>query len=232
MMGGRGGMFGTPIRQHGYNGGVDPYAETDPSASGWAYHAPTPGTQERDQPANARERAAQSASDALQGTIDQEADPQAHEYTMQALGTIGKRAFGGPEKGYAQAQEAAITSPYQMERGPMGPSPASSMVQGMSTLGNQAMMGAARGEQGFEQAQQNRLGALSDYGGMAGAARQSSDQLAQFNANQHGQMTSTLWDMLYGGAQQQQQRDDQKTAQDWQTGIGLGTSLLKLIPGL
>lgn len=147
----------------------------------------------------------------------------------EALSAIGQRAFGGPEKGYGQAQEAAMTSPYHQQSLDNGGAQGLSMGQAMSTEGQAQMRGSGQAQQLTQQADQNRLQAVGQYGQAAGGVRQQLDQLSQFNATQQGELTRNIYNTEYGVTKAAQDRNDAINANSTQGAVQTAMSVIGLI---
>ena len=211
----------------GYRSGYD----TD--AAGWdpnTVGAPATGDHDKDTALSAAEQQARAAYESARGNAFAGSDPTAAGYQSQALQTLGSRAFGGDLPGAGSAQTAMLTSPYAAQRGPQGAAAGQNLLSGLTTAGRQGAQGAGNALSFQNDANKGRLGAAQMYGETAAAQRLGSDRNAEFNATQQGELTSRLYQALYGAALGGQQRKDAQNAQDAQTATQIGTTALSLLP--
>lgn len=148
-----------------------------------------------------------------------------------ALDAIGQRAFGGPQHGAAQGQEAAMTSPYHQQSLVNNGAQGLSMGQALSTEGQAQLRGLGQAQGMSDTSEQQRLSAISDYGQQAGAIRGQQGQLAQFNATQQGELVRQIYNLLAQQAMSGQQRQDAKDASTNQMIAQTGLSIAKGFSG-
>lgn len=203
----------------------------DSTGAGWDPHGLGESLYSNDQGSlgGAAFRAAGRANEAIRQGGYAHPDDASGALSDQALEYIRQRG-SSTAPGTAGAVGAALTSPYAAQRGPTGANVGQSLTRALTTTGQQQGQGAGNAMQIENQAQQERIGAIGDYGQGAAMRRRTGDQLAEFNATQQGDTTNRLYQTLYQSILGQQQRQQAQQGQDAQTGMQIGSTVLSLLP--